>query len=362
MSSLDMSKQFFYIFSFFIFLSCNTYESSKKTYMTSSSQTALNNYDELIHNLPNDPLAIAEIASKQMIHHNNLQSFNIPKDDPKIRTPFPPQLTNILSVLDSIEPYELSINRLPKKRLVGACVSESYFLTGLLRNKGIPARVRAGYFKNINQHPSHIIAFWEEVARYRGFNAQLLKEDPDAWKKNQNTYTQSQIDADHHIEHWICEYWNEEKQEWILLDANKDFLRLSSNIEVDYELPKDYYEFAHEAWLSMRADSDYNPDKHNEYPQDGRSHIRSQLLADFYSLLNHDISPYSNIDIPSREFVKKRTFDELSESELIELDKLANLLSQNPPINKLIEFHRNSETLKINSALLDSYSFVSNKN
>jgi excinuclease ABC subunit A len=355
-----MKTPSFLIISVFLILSCNT-DPSEKRYTVDSSQTVLTNYYKLLNNLPEDPIGIAEIASKQMIHHNNLQSFSISENDPKIRTPFPPQLTNILKVLDSIEPYGLSIERSPINRLVGACVSESYFLAGLLRHKGIPARVRVGYFKNINQFPDHVIAFWEEVARYKGFNEQLLKDNPDEWKKIQNAYTQSQIDVDHHIEHWICEYWNKENQKWVLLDANNDFLKLSSNLEVDYELPRIYFEYAHEAWLSMRANPEYNPNKHFEYPLDGRSHIRSQLLNDFYSLLNHDISCYSNIDIPSKEFIKKRTYDELTETELFELDELADLLSQNPSIDTLIQFYNKSQTLQIKSAILDSFSFVSTK-
>lgn len=189
-----------------------------------------------------------------------------------------------------------------------------------------------------------------------------MKNDPLAWKKNQNADTQSQIDADHHIEHWICEYWNGEKKQWILLDANNDFLNLSSKIVVGYELPKKYFEYAHEAWINMRAkNEEYNPEMHEEYPQDGRSHIRSQLLVDFYNLLNHDISCYINIHLPSKQFVKEKTYIELTEKEILELDELASLLSKNPSVNQLIKFYNESLTLKIESANLDSFSFVSSK-
>ncbi len=354
-------KAAYILWVFMFFLSCDNQKVSHKEYTSVSSQTQLTDHEEKLKALPDDPVAIAKIASKQMIHHNNLQSFNIPKGDQNIRTPFPPNFTKILGTLDTIEPYDLSINRTPENRLIGACVSESYFLAGLLRYKNIPVRIRAGYYKNINKYPDHIIGFWEQVASYKGFNAQLMNEDSLAWKENQNAYTQSQIDADHHIEHWICEYWDKEKQQWVLLDANKDFLKLSSKIEVDYELPKKYFEYAYEAWMSMRANSKYNPDMHAEYPQDGRSHIRSQLLVDFYNLLNHDISCYSNIDLPSKEFVKQKTYEELSNQELSELDALANLLSKNPPTNQLIKFYNESKTLKINSAQMDSFSFVSSK-
>jgi len=355
----NMNKAICLILIISILLSCKDHKESNQIYTSVSSQTELTDHEEMLKSLPDDPVAIAEIASKQMIHHNNLQSFDILKSRKNIWTPFPPNLTKILGVLDTIEPYELSIHRPYENRLIGACVSESYFLAGLLRHKNIPVRVRAGYFKNINKFREHIIVFWEEVARYKGFNAQLMKEDTLAWKKNQNDYTQSQLEADHRIEHWVCEYWNKQEKQWILLDANNDFLKLSSKIEVGYELPIEYFEYAHEAWINMRTNSEYNPEMHAEYPQDGRSHIRSQLLADFLNLLNHDISCYSNIDIPSKEFIKERTYEDLTVQELSELDKLANLLSKNPSTDELIKFYNDSKTLKIRSAQLDSFSFVS---
>lgn len=341
-----------------LLISCDNEIVSHQEYVSASSQTRLISNEEMLNSLPDNPLAIAEIASRQMIHHNNLQSFNIASDEKSIQTPFPPNFSKILSTLGNVEPYKLSIDRAPENRLIGACISESYFLAGLLRFKNIPVRIRAGYFKNINEHSDHVIDFWEKVAKYRGYNQELLQNDSLTWKKNQNAYNQSQIDADHHIEHWICEYWNKEKQQWVLLDANKDFLKLSSQIEVDYELSKNYFEYAHEAWLAMRSNRDYNPQMHEEYPQDGRSHIRSQLLVDFYNLLNHDLSCYSDIDLSSRQFIKERTYEELTEDEILELDALARVLSKNPSISQLVTFYNESKTLQIKSAKMDEFSFV----
>jgi len=128
------------LWSFMIFLSCDNQKVSYEEYLSASSQTQLTDHEEMLKALPDDPITIAEIASNQMIHHNNLQSFNITKEDQNIWTPFPPNFTNILGTLDTIEPYDLSIDRTPENRLIGACVSESYFLAGLLRYKNIPVR------------------------------------------------------------------------------------------------------------------------------------------------------------------------------------------------------------------------------
>jgi hypothetical protein len=142
-----------------------------------------------------------------------------------------------------------------------------------------------------------------------------------------------------------------------------------SDIEVGFHLPRDYFEYAHEAWNKMRATEDFNPDRYAEWPQDGRSHIRSQLLWDFYSLLNHDIAGYDKRAWPEegstteeREvyaFVKEKNFEELSPEELEELDALAMLLSSDSGIEELEPFYRDSETLQIPTMATDPYSYLS---
>lgn len=355
----DSGRFNYLMLSILVCYSCNNKEANTKPYTSSSSQIILTGHEKILEGLPDNPLDIAELASKQMIHHNCLAALNVVKSSNNVRSPFPPDFSSTLGKLETIEPYQLSLDRNKENRLIGACVTESYFLAGLLRAKNIPVRIRAGYFKNSNKNAQHFIDFWEGVAKYRGFSAQLLIDDSVAWKENQNAYNKSQLDADHHIEHWICEYWNKEKEQWILLDANNDFIKLSSNIDVGYELPKHYFQYAHEAWISMRADNEYDPAKHEEYPQDGRSHIRSQLITDFYNLLNHDISCYSNIDSASKDFVKKKKYEELSDLEVSELDDLASVLATDPSISELITFYNNSATLKIESAKMDIYSFLS---
>lgn len=139
-----------------IFSACNKKEQVNERYISVSSQTQIIGYEKMLNTLPNDPLSIAEIASKQMIHQNNLGAFNITNNN---RTPFPPNFSNILDKLEELEPYKLSLERNLVNRLIGACVTESYFLAGLLRYRDIPVRIRAGYFKNINQNPDHIIVF-----------------------------------------------------------------------------------------------------------------------------------------------------------------------------------------------------------
>jgi hypothetical protein len=328
-------------------------------YLSISSQTDPGEYSFMLDELPDDIIGICKVAKQQTIHHNLLPYFDIPKsqwDD--MKKVWPPKLANILQALNDIHPYNLYDERKPEQRIIGACVMESYFLTGMLRYKNIPVRIRAGYFKDIRANSEHVINFWENVSREKGIAEELLRDDPARWKEVNNSYTKQQNDVNHYIEHWLCEYWDKNTKKWRLLDANNTFLKAHSNIDVGYHLPEEHFEYAFEAWKKMRSSQNFDPNQYREGDQDGRSHIRSQLLSNFFNLLNHDLSCYSNLVPESRKFIKERKYNELTDQELRELDLLAHLLSKEPTKEELVVFYNKSNTLKIESAEKDSYSFV----
>lgn len=249
---------------------------------------------------------------------------------------WPPRLEDVLLALG---PDVVENGRPPGRRIVGGCVLESHVLAGLLRFRGHQARVRAGYFRNIRTDAPHVLAFWDEVARTKGV------EPATTWTIRQN-------EIDHRIEHWVCEVWDETAGEWLLVDANPTFLKAHSGLEVGFRLPREHWLYAWEGWQEMRAaGDDFDPDRYYEEPRDGRSHLRMQLLSDFFSLLNHD-------DADS-ELVKGRSYAETSEWERAELDRLASLMSGEPTPDELVAFYRASATLRMVEAERDPYSFVS---
>jgi hypothetical protein len=91
------------------------------------------------------------------------------------------------------------------------------------------------------------------------------------------------------------------------------------------------------------------------------------MLWDFYSLLNHDIAGYDKSAWPDDDsttaerdayaFVKEKKFEDVSPEELAELDALARLLSKDPAVDELVEFYRNSKTLRLPTIDSDAYSF-----
>jgi hypothetical protein len=303
--------------------------------------------------LPPDPRAIASLARAQTIHHNLLPHFGVARERwaslPRV---WPPRLDEILRTLSEAAPGTLTTERPLDQRIVGACVLESHFLAGLLRHRGHRVRIRVGYFQNIRGDSDHVVTFWERVMREKGVRSELLARDPELWRETVNAFSQRQNDVDHRIEHWICELWDGET----LLDANTDFLLAHSGLDVDVLLSPDHFEHAHEGWLAIRSDS-CDPDRYREDEQDGRSHARSQLLWDFFSLLNHDGAGLDDLDGRDYAFVKRQTYEETSFEELAALDELAALLAARR-FDELPDFYRATPTLRLEGAERDAHSAV----
>jgi hypothetical protein len=160
-------------------------------------------------------------------------------------------------------------------------------------------RIRVGYFRNIRAKPEHVVAFWERVMREKGIEAELLERDPDLWRETVNAHSQRQNDFDHHIEHWICELWDDETRTWQLVDANADFVRA----------------------------------------------------------LNHD---GAGIDRPNGRdyaFIKRQKYEETAPAELAALDELASLLAAQR-LDQLAEFYWATPALRIEAAEGDPHSVV----
>src|SRR5262245_1201309 len=114
---------------------------------------------------------------------------------------------------------------------------ESQLLAGVLGCRAVTGRIRAGYVRIMRANGLHIVSFWEHVARDKGFMGDLLQADPHEWQAAMHAYTRTKNAIDHHIEHWICVYWDERQAQWRLLDANDVFLKAHSDIDIGFHLP-----------------------------------------------------------------------------------------------------------------------------
>ncbi len=347
------------VFAFALAVSVDRARALPDDYMSFSRFTDPEDLNHLLDALPNDVCGLCEVAGQQTIHHLLLSYYGIPTDQwARMTRISPPKMSNLLSKSQDMQTLRLYTKRTPEQRIVGACLMESYFLAGLLRYKNIPVRIRAGFFKDIRNNSAHVVNFWEDVLRKKQWRYALLRAQPAAWFKQINAYTRWQNAINHYVEHWICEYWDRGSNQWRLLDANKTFLKAFGNIDVGFHFPQKHFQYAYEAWYKLRSQRGFNASQYFEAPQDGRSHIRSLLLWDFYSLLNFDIAGLAEPSRNATRFIWHRKYEELSAMELNELDLLAHLFAQDPDKDTLVEFYHHSSTLRLSDAENDPYSFV----
>lgn len=115
-----------------------------------------------------------------------------------------------LQKIQQLDPHPLSHSRPPQKRLIGNCRDYSTFLNAILRYQGVPARARCGFA----------------------------------------TYFQ----PDHYEDHWVCEYWHDQQERWVMVDAQLDPLqREKLGIAFDtFDLPQGQFLFGGEAWQLYR--------------------------------------------------------------------------------------------------------------
>ena len=173
---------------------------------------------------------------------------------------------------------EYRVDRKAEDKIHVTCRGQAILLASILKAKGYSARVRSGFAPYI---------------KYDGIN----------------------------YDHWITEYFDENKNRWVLVDADEH----CSDHEMGFDLndiPRDKFIFGAEAYLGMRN----NKYKTEEiyYASDPatlglKASIRG-LFYDFHSLMNDEI-----IFLHLPKYKQKKKF-ELSEEEYIELDKLAELL------------------------------------
>lgn len=173
---------------------------------------------------------------------------------------------------------EYRVDRKAEDKIHVTCRGQAILLASILKAKGYSARVRSGFAPYI---------------KYDGIN----------------------------YDHWITEYFDENKNRWVLVDADEH----CSDHEMGFDLndiPRDKFVFGAEAYLGMRN----NKYKTEEiyYASDPatlglKASIRG-LFYDFHSLMNDEI-----IFLHLPKYIQDKRF-ELSEEEYIELDKLAELL------------------------------------
>ncbi len=226
--------------------------------------------------LPDDIAGIVEVIHGLFLHIFWAKSYGVTLTEAQSRHVQSRKISNILSVIDSLDQSELTQARPYKKRFIGNCRDHSVFLCSVLRSKGIPARARCGF------------ATYFTPGRYE--------------------------------DHWICEYWNSSENRWVSVDPQLDRLQ-KDTLGIDFDtldMPGGRFITGGEAWKMCRTGT-ADPDSFGIFDMKGLGFVLGNFIRDVASLNKVEMLPWDCWGLMMKDVSK------LSAREYALLDEAAEL-------------------------------------
>lgn len=162
-------------------------------------------------------------------------------------------------------------------KLVLTCRYVSILMASILKTKGIPARVRAGF-------------------------AGYFEGEKVAW------------------DHWVTQYWNNAEDRWVTIDVDGSLHRTGFDM---YYIPEGKFDWSADAWIDVRKGIKDGNYFHNAGGFRGLITIVWQLFYDFHCLMNSEV-----LYLHHPEMAMLNNFPKLPEEQLQEIDTLARLMQK----------------------------------
>lgn len=280
-----------------------------KHYLKTSIYTYVGAYKGFVLSLPDDIPSIGMLVCDQITHPSMYFTepssyledtyFGKFSSYPKHRFKNEDELyITAVSMLAGILRFDetgFTKNRDVSKRITVSCRQASVLFSAILKAKGIPCRSRAGFMD-----------FGDAGERF--------------------------------LEHWVNEYWDFNENRWVLADVDGYYEYEQRFGYSQFDLPRRKFVTAQEAWLYLRRNTlDKKLDVFSPNLLEG---VCEYLFMDFHALMNNEIF-YSYQPLYLRGGIQG-----LSESELDELDYLAELLADpDKNMEKIEELYMTDEKL-----------------
>ncbi len=226
-----------------------------------------------LEGLPADVAALCRIVQGVLLHSDWLSAYGVSEAAFRTVSRETLPLAARLRQIGEADPRPLIVERATDKRAVGTCRDYALMLCGMLRQQGVPARVRCGF-------ASYFRKDWED--------------------------------------HWICEYWRDGR--WRKADAQLDKV-IAPRLGIAFapsDLPAGKFIAAGEAWQRCRSgEADPALFGHGEAAS-GLWFVRVNVVRDHHSLNGRETSDW---DTWRQATAAHRM---LSEAECAEADGLAS--------------------------------------
>ncbi len=272
-------------------------------YATPGRLTNSGDYEGLLKSLP---ASVGELV--EVVHHLGIydvvaeEFYNVVLSEDRKADIHLRSGNMMLERILAIDDRPLSEARPPDERIACRCHAFTRLIVMLLRSKGIPARARCGF------------------ATY--FNPERYED------------------------HWVCEYWNDEKQRWVLLDAQLDEVwRMRLSIDWDVrDMSQERFLVAADAWTRCR-DGRADPDHFGIGFYEGMYglwFVAGNLVRDAAALNKMEMLPW---DVWGAAPMPHTTFNQ---EELAFYDQLAALTaSPDDTFDELVALYAGDERVRV---------------
>ncbi|MDQ8726279.1 transglutaminase domain-containing protein [Bradyrhizobium sp. LHD-71] len=224
--------------------------------------------------LPDDIAGLCRVVQGALIHTSWISAYDLTQSDLASASRQTLPLSDRLRRLAATASEPLGRQRSPKARLPGTCRDFAVMLCGLLRHKGILARVRCGFAAYFYERR------WED--------------------------------------HWICQAWMPRERRWRRIDAQLDDV-LTKHLQIDFDvtdIAEDMFISAGEAWRRCRLGQD-DPNMFGHGTIGGLWFVRVNVIRDHYALNGAEVSDWDTW----RDAVARH--QQLSDDEQREADAIA---------------------------------------
>ena len=230
-------------------------------YAQPGPMTAPGKHSSLFEGLPLEVDALVEVVQGLLLHIFWAERYGVTLSEERRQEVNLRSLSAELAQILALDDRPLTEPRPLEKKLVGNCRDFSLLLTAMLRAQGVPARARCGF----------------------------------------GTYFR----PGYYEDHWMVEYWKDEEQRWVAVDAQLDAFQ-QEKLRIDFDpldLPSEVFWTGGRAWLACRA-GEADPETFGIFDMRGMWFIRGDLLRDFLALNKVEILPWDHrgiFEVPPEE-------------------------------------------------------------
>jgi hypothetical protein len=264
------------------------------------------NQQDVFKDLPRALSELCRVVQGLLLHVLWAERYGIaPSEERKLEVNIR-YVERILRKMQEIQSGPLTVARELEKRALGNCRTFSVLLTSILQHQGIPARARCGFGK-------YFVPGWHE-------------------------------------DHWVCEYWNDSEERWILVDAQLDEFQIQE-LKVTFDptdVPRDQFFVAGKAWSCCR-DGEADPEKFGIFDMHGLWFIRGNLVRDVAALNKVELLPWDIWGLMDRQD------GELSAAEMDLLDQVAAMTYDQVDFEGIRSVYKENRDLTVPS-IIKSYS------